>query len=129
MRRKILAVMMVVAFGIVSLMGNSTVQAKKKTQTPAMVIANHYYGSAYASITSSNAAASTSFGSPIVQTGVSAVYRYKKANGSLVKINKSASGKQTCSVALSHSNAYSVISDHTASCSEGSSKKHIEIVY
>lgn len=127
MRRKILAVMMVVAFGIVSLLGNSTVQAKKKTS--AMVIANYYYGSAYASITSSNAAASTSFGSPVVQTGVSAVYRYKKANGSLVKMNKSASGKQTCSVALSHSNAYSVISDHTASCSEGSSKKHIEIVY
>ena len=65
---------------------------QKKTKTPAMVIANRYYGLAYASIDSKNAVASTSFGSPVVQTSVSAVYRYKKANGDLGILKDSSSG-------------------------------------
>ena len=127
MRKQILSVMTVIILGVVSLAGNITVQAKSKA--PAMVIANRYYGSSYASIGSNYATASTSFGTPVVQTSVSAVYRYKKADGSFGVMKGSDSGKQTCSVKLSHKNAYSVISDHNASCSEGSSKKHVELVY
>ncbi len=127
MRNKILATVMVFVLGTVVLAGGNTAQAKIKTA--AMVINNQYYGTAQAIVNASSASASTAFGTPVVETKVSATYRYNKANGSKGIMEKSKTGTQSCSVEFSHDNSYSIISDHKASCSEGSDSDHIELVY
>lgn len=100
-----------------------------ESKSKAMVINDKYFGRGGAQISSCEAYAFTSFGTNVVSVSVSAAFRYKKATGGYVKVNKTSKEKMTTSISFSHKNAYSIISEHNASAEGNKSSEKISVIW
>lgn len=125
MLKKGTALMMVLSVAVTSAF---FLPSRVKAKTKGMVIDNLYYGSGVANLDKNSGNAYTAFGSPSVQTSVSAEFLYNKANGSKGLMTNSDSGVQTSNVTFRHANAYSIRSNHYASVGSSSTSCNISIV-